>query len=224
MERTSRPTPRSGASAAASTARSPEAQQDAQQVQAWVQAALDGDEGGYAQLFERFRNDLFRLARRYARDSDGAMDLVQQAFVKAFRRLDSYKGGSFAHWLRRILVNVAIDAARRNRRHRLERVALEEGLHDAPEESGALPGGTRETATAERTVVYEEFNEAVMEAVGELSDSHRETFLLHAVEELTYRQIAERMGTNMGTVMSRLHYARQQLKERLRAHWDDDHV
>jgi RNA polymerase sigma-70 factor (ECF subfamily) len=185
-----------------------------------VNAARNGDEAACEELFRQHRDDLFRVAWRFCRDHDTALDLVQNTFVRAFRSLDNYRGDdrSLATWLRRILTNLAIDRTRRNR---LETVPFDGAQHDRGD--GRL--GTQERAPVPRPddlAAQRESLAALHGALGQLSEKHREVFLLHALEGLTYREIGERLGCSIGTIMSRLHYARKNLQALLGWHPDDD--
>ena len=173
---------------------------------------LAGDDSAFETIFQRHRDALFRHAWRFARDEDTALDLVQEAFVRAYESLASFRGeGSLLTWLRRIMTNLAIDRTRRK------------GSKVASFDEHAQPAvrSATNTSAPQRAAELHEFTDALWEAVGQLSESHREVFLLHAVEELTYKEIAARAGCNLGTVMSRLHYARRNLQEMLQPYCDE---
>jgi len=178
-----------------------------------VRRALEGEADAFAELFERHRDGLYRLAWHYTRDEERAMDLVQDTFLRAHQALDRFRHeASFSTWLRRIATNLAID---RERSKKGEEVELDEIAHAEP--LAAQPG----RAPAEGPVEAAELAELrrdLAHAVGSLSVPHRAVFVLHAVEGLSYREIAETVGCELGTVMSRLHYARQRLREKLKGH------
>jgi RNA polymerase sigma-70 factor (ECF subfamily) len=183
-----------------------------------VAATLSGKESAFEALFERHREALYRYAWRYTRDADTAMDLVQEAFVRAYESLGDFRGErGLGPWLRRILSNLAID---RFRRKDSKAVSLDDEGHG---EVLLARADTDEGGDAQTTAELKEFGAALQEAVATLSEAHRDVFLLHAVEDLTYKEIAERVGCTLGTVMSRLHYARKNLRELLCEHWDEDH-
>ena len=177
-----------------------------------VALVLAGDDSAFETIFRRHRDALFRNAWRFARDEDTALDLVQEAFVRAYESLASFRGeGSLLTWLRRIMTNLAIDRTRR----KSSKVASFDEHAQPAAKSAAI------TSAPQRAAELHEFTDALWEAVGQLSEAHREIFLLHAVEELSYKEIAARAGCNLGTVMSRLHYARRNLQEMLRSYWDE---
>ena len=177
-----------------------------------VALVLAGDDSAFETIFRRHRDALFRNAWRFARDEDTALDLVQEAFVRAYESLASFRGeGSLLTWLRRIMTNLAID---RTRRKSSKVLSFDEQAQPAAK-SAAI------TSAPQRAAELHEFTDALWKAVGQLSEAHREIFLLHAVEELSYKEIAARAGCNLGTVMSRLHYARRNLQEILRSYWDE---
>ena len=177
-----------------------------------VALVLAGDDSAFETIFRRHRDALFRNAWRFARDEDTALDLVQEAFVRAYESLASFRAeGSLLTWLRRIMTNLAID---RTRRKSYKVVSFDEQAQPATQ-SVAISN------EPQRAAELHEFTDALWEAVGQLSEAHREVFLLHAVEELSYKEIAARAGCNLGTVMSRLHYARRNLQEMLRSYWDE---
>jgi RNA polymerase sigma-70 factor (ECF subfamily) len=161
-------------------------------------------------LVERHRERAWRLALRVLRNEEAAKDAVQEAFVKAYTALDRFEGRSrFSTWLHRLVVNQCIDMRRKEHGDRrvdvedsdaLERLAA--GRDDAPE-------------TPEPAALRGELREQLAEAIGELPDDARQTLLLREVDGLSYAEIAKSLGVPKGTVMSRLHYARRRLRERL---------
>ena len=191
---------------------------DADEDARLVAAIRAGDASAFEALFTRHRDGLYRLAWRFTRDAHAAQDLVQETFVRVYESLGSFRGeGSLGTWLRRIISNLAID---RSRRKSTKTVAFEEELFSTAHASGGGHRPLPAEPSPARSAELHEFSEAVQGAVAKLSEAHREVFLLHAVEELSYKQIAACVGCNLGTVMSRLHYARKNLQELLQAHWE----
>jgi len=143
---------------------------------------------------------------------EDALELTQEAFVKAYENLDRFKGeSSFYTWLYRIVVNLAIDARRRGKRH--PTVAIEGG--PAGEEfSTVLAAG--ENADPFEQVRALEIGSRVAQAIDELTPDHKAVILLREVEGLSYEDISRVMQCSKGTVMSRLHYARKKLQAKLR--------
>ena len=141
---------------------------------------------------------------------DDALDVVQESFVKAYYKLKEFRFGSnFYTWFYRLLVNQAIDRWRKSSRS--AEVPLDESWlsEDAsPPDSFAYP------TTPEELLMNRELGDALQKAIAALSEHHRAVILLREVDGMAYEDIAKTLGCSTGTVMSRLHYAREKLKER----------
>jgi len=186
-----------------------------------VERALAGDADAFGQLFERRRQGLYLKAYSYLRSREDALDMVQEAFVRAWSALTTFRGeSSFATWMGRIVTNLCIDRIRRPKTVSggLDEEVVGEGRAD-PRLGGASPGRARSPV---RAAEIAEFAPALQTALGELSEKHRAVFLLHAEEGLRYREVAEQLGISIGTVMSRLHYARERLQELLAEHLEGE--
>ena len=137
------------------------------------------------------------------------MDVVQDAFIKAYRALAGFEGrAKFRTWLMRIVTNTCLD----RRRGRSSRSAAP--LSDEIVETTAIesqPYKRRETAIEK--MEYTELRDALHKALDQLSEAHRTAFVLHTEEGLTYREIAETLDINEGTVMSRIYHARKNLQK-----------
>lgn len=184
--------------------------------EALVELARAGDLEAREELFRRGREVAYRVAFRLLGNAEDAMDAVQDGFIKAFRNLDAFDGRSaFRTWLLRIVTNASHDLGRRKGR----RPALRLTDLDA---DGAGPGGSG-TSTVEPSVEDDparglqmaDLRRTIDAALARLSPAIRETFVLFAEAELSYKEIAEAQGVPIGTVMSRLHYARQKLQAAL---------
>ena len=159
-------------------------------------------------LFPRYRNVAFRVAYRLLCRDAHALDALQNGFVKALTHLDRFRGhNSFKTWLLRIVSNAALDMGRQ--RQRDARVP-QAPAGDSPDRYGPadLPAPDTELARAD-------LRRKIEAALVRLPESQRQTFVLHVDGGLSYRQVAEAMGISIGTVMSRLFYARQKLKSLL---------
>jgi RNA polymerase sigma-70 factor, ECF subfamily len=172
-----------------------------------VEQSLGGDSQAFALLYDRHRERVYRLAYRFVANKTDALDLCQEIFVKAFESLASFRGqAKFTTWLTRIAANTCVD----HRRHAQVRKAGELNP-DIVKSDYRLPGhkkGPKPADVPER----EELRASLDAAIAQLSPDHREVFVLHAVEGLTYDEIAGAVGCPIGTVMSRLHYARKHLR------------
>jgi RNA polymerase sigma-70 factor, ECF subfamily len=172
-----------------------------------VRAAQKGDMVAFEEMVARHRDKIYARAYSMMRNEDEALDLSQEAWVKGWQRLVQFQGdSSFVTWMTRIVINLCLDQLRKQKRQRAESIeALEE-------ESGGveryMPVTTpNPTAGLERT----ELRRRIDRALGQLSQEHRTVLVLHEFEELEYKEIAKRMGCSIGTVMSRLFYARRRM-------------
>jgi RNA polymerase sigma-70 factor (ECF subfamily) len=175
--------------------------------EALVQAAQRGDLQAFEELVGRHRDKIYARAFSMMRNEDEAIDLSQEAWVKAWQRLEQFQGdASFVTWLTRIVINLCLDQLRRQKRLRAE------SLDQLDEESGGverqMPVVTvNPTEGLERS----ELRQRIDEALAKLTHEHRTVLILHEFEELEYKEIARRMGCSIGTVMSRLFYARRRM-------------
>lgn len=169
-----------------------------------VERARQGDRAAFAQLVSLNRDAVYRAAFWVLKDPEEALDATQEAFLKAFRAIDRFEGrSSFRTWARTIATRVAIDRYGRRQRRRARTTPLEEEV--VPDRREAADG------QAERA----ERRRLVREAIESLPPAQRAAVLLRDVEGLSYEEIAESLGIPRGTVMSRLYYGRQNLKDKL---------
>jgi RNA polymerase sigma-70 factor (ECF subfamily) len=178
--------------------------------QALIERCRAGDVGAFEPLVERYRQRVYRLAYNVLRDGEEAWDVAQEAFVRAWQNLGSFRGQSqFYTWLFRITVNVASDRVRaraaQGRAFGTERVEEEEWGRTL-EDQGESPEDTASRA---------ELRERIRQGLARLSEQHRTIIMLSDLEGLSYREIADVLDIPMGTVMSRLHNARKRLREAL---------
>jgi len=172
-----------------------------------IRRCLAGDAAAFEPLVERYRQRVWRLAYQVLRDREEAWDCAQEAFVRAFHSLASFRGQSaFYTWLFRITVNVATDRQRARgaqaRAFGTERLPEEEWRRTTPD-----PG-----AGPDQAATRSEQRERIRQALDALPPKARTIIMLSDVEGLSYREIAEVLRCPIGTVMSRLHNARQRLK------------
>lgn len=167
-----------------------------------------GDRAALDDLFRRYRGVAYRVAYRLLGHEADALDAVQDAFVNALTHLDRFGGrSSFKTWLLRIVCNAALDVGRQRKRgERIPQAPLDlEGEAFGPDDSPPADAGL-ERADLRRVIDG---------ALARLPSPQRQTFVLHVEGGLTYREVAEALGISIGTVMSRLFYARQKLKDLL---------
>ena len=174
---------------------------------ALVKAARRGDMRAFEELVARHRDKIFARAFSMMRNEDDAVDLSQEAWVKGWQRLKQFQGeSSFATWMTRIVINLCLDQLRRHKRHRTESI---EGMD---EESGGVER-QMPVVTVNPTERLErgELRKKIDGAMGKLSEEHRTVLVLHEFEDLEYKEIAKVVDCSIGTVMSRLFYARRKM-------------
>jgi RNA polymerase sigma-70 factor (ECF subfamily) len=165
-----------------------------------------GDRSALEKLFVRYRGLAYRVAHRLLNNEADALDAVQEAFVKVLTRLHGFEGrSSFKTWLLRVVSTAALDGGRQRRRR--ETRSLE--AVDSYQRDHSEPAAMDDPALG---LYREDLRAALNQALSQLSKAQRQTFVLHAEAELSYREVADVLGISMGTVMSRLYYARQKLR------------
>mgnify|MGYP000983209397 CR=1 FL=1 len=175
-----------------------------------VRRAREGDLEAYDTLVRRHQERLYHTVYHMTANHEDASDLTQEAFIKAFQALRSFKGDcSFFTWLYRIAVNRTLNflKQRRNRVTNLSLNDLDLGAESDPE-LVALVSEQTPRRQADLSELQEKLNAAMLK----LSEVHRMVVILHDIQGLQHDEIAEIMGCNPGTVRSRLFYARQQLQ------------
>lgn len=179
-----------------------------------VKAAQRGDTVAFEELVARHKDKIFARAFSMMRNEDAAIDLSQEAWVKGWQRLGQFQGSaSFLTWMTRIVINLCLDQLRKQKRQRAESIeALEEESGGVERQMPVVTSNP--TAGLER----EELRARIDRALGQLSDAHRTVLILHEFEELEYKQIAKRMECSIGTVMSRLFYARRKMASLMAAY------
>jgi RNA polymerase sigma-70 factor (ECF subfamily) len=156
------------------------------------------------ELFQRYRGVAYRVAYRLLGQEADALDAVQDGFVKALTHLSAFQGrSSFKTWLLRVISNAALDMGRQRGRREIRSL------------DGLAPGDPDSPLTNHdptRRLEQADLRQLIREALSSLSEAQRQTFILHADGELSYREVAEALKISVGTVMSRLFYARQKLR------------
>ena len=161
----------------------------------------------FEELVARHREKIYARAFSMMRNEEEAIDLSQEAWVKAWQRLKQFQGeASFVTWMTRIVINLCLDQLRKQKRLRAE------SIEQMDEESGGverhmpvvIPNPTERLERGE-------LRQRIDRALGQLSYEHRTALILHEFEDLEYKEIAKRMGCSIGTVMSRLFYARRKM-------------
>lgn len=181
-----------------------------------VRRAKAGETGAFDALVEKYQHRILKLAGRYVSDRTARQDVVQEAFIKAWRNIRTFRGDSqFYTWLFRITVNTAMNylaAARRRPEHTLP---------PGDEEDPSMDDMRVDLDTPEGEVEAEEVSAIVNEVISELSEDLRVAITLRELEGMSYEQIAYIMKCPIGTVRSRIFRAREAIDERLRPILDD---
>jgi len=172
-----------------------------------VQAAQKGDMGAFEELVARHRDKIYARAYSMMRNEEEAIDLSQEAWVKAWQRLKQFQGeSSFGTWMTRIVINLCLDQLRRHKRQRAE------SIEAMDEESGGVER-QMPVVTVNPTEGLErvELRQRIDQALSQLSEAHRTAIVLCEFEGMEYKEIAKAMECSIGTVMSRLFYARRKM-------------
>ncbi|MEP6663563.1 MAG: sigma-70 family RNA polymerase sigma factor [Verrucomicrobiota bacterium] len=183
-----------------------------------VKLSKKGNMQAFEELVARHRDKIYARAFSMMRKEEEALDLSQEAWVKGWQRLVQFHGdSSFATWMTRITINLCLDQLRKNKRHRAESIEVME------EESGGVERqmpvvNVNPTEGLERG----ELRKRIDEALEKLSVEHRTVLVLHEFEDLEYKEIAKKMECSIGTVMSRLFYARRKMAALMAAYKRDE--
>lgn len=171
-----------------------------------IREALAGNSQSYGQLVERFQARLYNAMLQVVGSHDEAEDVVQDSFVQAYVKLETFRGNSkFFTWLYRIAFNNALSRQRRKRN--------DLSIEQSREITGSDPQDRLESP--DEPLLREERVLIVHQALAMLTEEHRTILVFREMEELSYEDIAEILAINIGTVRSRLSRARSQLKVHL---------
>ena len=179
-----------------------------------IARARKGDHDAFRVLVERYQERAYRLALRVLRDEEAARDVVQDGFLKVYRSLDRFEGrSSFYTWLYRVVMNLCLDAKRRDRSSRHVEWDETASIETDPGSADAASELYRERSGPSGSLERSELRRFVARAIEQLPDDARQTLVLREIEGLSYAEIAECLGVPKGTVMSRLHHARRRVRE-----------
>jgi RNA polymerase sigma-70 factor (ECF subfamily) len=175
--------------------------------EALVQMSQKGDLTAFEELVARHRDKIYARAFSMVRNEDEALDLSQEAWVKSWQRLKQFQGqSSFGTWLTRIVINLCLDQLRKRKRQRAESIeAMDEEFGGVERQMPVVT--VNPTEGLERS----ELRQKIDQALAQLSYEHRTVLILHEFEDMEYKLIAKKMGCSIGTVMSRLFYARRKM-------------
>ena len=176
-----------------------------------VRRVQKGEKGAFDLLVLKYQHKIVNLVMRYVRDPDLALDISQEAFLKAYRALPNFRGDSaFYTWLYRIAVNTAKNYLAAQRRRPMD---IELDLQD-PEQYD-IHANLREMDTPEGVSLSNELNETVMQAIQALPEDLRTAIVLRELDGMSYEEIAESMECPVGTVRSRIFRARDFISRKI---------
>ena len=179
-----------------------------------VAQCQSGDRAAFDQLVTKYRNQVYATIYNVARSEEDAWDLAQETFLKAWRHIARFRGQSkFSTWLHRIAINVTIDWARHKQIE--SGVEFDDTLGLNQIEPGAATA-PHASPLPHQNLQAHEIQARIDAAMTHLSPEHRAAILLREVDGMRYEEIAESTGCTVGTVMSRLFYARKKLQTLLR--------
>lgn len=177
-----------------------------------VERAQGGDQTAFDQLVNKYQRKLGRLLSRYIRDAAEVEDVSQEAFIKAYRALPSFRGDSaFYTWLYKISVNTAKNfLVSQSRRPPLDDILMDDAVHHE------ATARMHERATPENEFLREEVERTVIAAVEDLPEEIRTALTLREIDGLSYEEIAQIMNCPIGTVRSRIFRGRDAVDRRIR--------
>lgn len=176
-----------------------------------INRCLAGDADAFGDLVTRYQDRLFGTLVHMLGSFEDARDVAQDAFVLAYQKLDTFRGDSaFYSWLFRIAYNTAVSRRRRERRS-----GSHTSLEMARERTGAEPHDDRPATDPSYSLQTEERQTIVRQALDELAEEYRTVLILKEMEGLRYDEIAEIVDCPIGTVRSRIHRARHEMREKL---------
>ena len=181
---------------------------------ALVRRCQAGEDKAFDELVNKYRSRVFAMIYHLVHNEQDAWDLAQDGFIKAWKSIDRFRfQSSFYTWLYRIMTNVAIDWLRKKQITTGQEFDDTIGLQDLEPGSDLAPKSEPPPA---KKIERQEVRARIDAAIAKLSPEHRTVILLKEMEDLQYHEIAETVGCSIGTVMSRLFYARKKLQTLLK--------
>lgn len=181
-----------------------------------------GNEMAFSQLVQRYQRKVYTIALGMVKNPDDAMDIAQEGFVKVHRYIGNFQGtSSFYTWLYRIVVNLCIDHLRKTGRYANDE--YDERIHAQGSGSGSVGVLSSNLGNNPSLNLGRKELAAVMQkAINELPPYHKAVILMREIEGMSYSDMANTLDVSKGTVMSRLHHARQKLQTSLQPYLDGD--
>jgi RNA polymerase sigma-70 factor (ECF subfamily) len=180
-----------------------------------VKRCQAGDTEAFDELVTRYRTRVFSMIYNMVHSEQDAWDLAQESFLKAWKSIGRFRGqSSFYTWIYRIVMNVTIDWLRK-KQVKAGGAEFNDAiqLREIDPASKTVP---KTEALPHQVMERDEIRARIEKAIGQLSPEHRAVILMKEIDEMQYHEIAEALGCSIGTVMSRLFYARKKLQSLLR--------
>ena len=192
---------------------SPERQKEADEDIAIVHRVQEGDVDAFDQLILKYRERIYSVIYNLTANREDASDLAQDTFIKAFQSVGRFKGkSSFFTWLYRIALNTTLTHLRKNK---LRRFFSFEKMSEEDHSAGFIEQLVTDSDSDKNTLMNE-LQEKLNDAFQKLSLKHRTVITLYEIDGLSHKEISEIVGASIGTVRSRLHYAKQFLQAELK--------
>lgn len=181
---------------------------DQKEIQELVAGCIENDRKSQRLLYEMFYGKMMGVCLRYANDSNQAKDILQDGFIKVFRNLERYNfSGSFEGWVRRIMVNTAIDYFRKSRSSHVLLLPDEEGIEGVEDETEEMEFEINPTEEPDFTM------QDIISAMQELSPAYRAVFNLFVMENRSHQDIAEELNVSIGTSKSNFSKAKANIRK-----------
>ena len=186
--------------------------------QSLIEACLAGRREAFGQLVERYQHRLFHSLVHLLGSTEDAQDAAQDALILAFEKLGTFRGESqFYSWLFRIAYNSAVSSKRKPGSSKRKPGPMSVSLEARRDASGLEPADLNPSTEPSFGLDVSDRQRLVQQALGELSEEFREAIVLKEIEQMSYEEIAEVVGIPLGTVRSRIHRARMELRQKLAA-------
>ena len=181
---------------------------DSKQLSELINSCKKGDRNAQRVIYEKYYPLFIISCARYFANIEEAKDACQEGFVKVFMNIEKYNSdGSFEGWARRIVVNTAIDAFRKNKKYSFTSLDSSDYVWLEAEDDSEIQWNE---------VLFKE-KDRVLEAVNNLTPAYKAVFMLYVIEDYSHKEIAEMLGVSEGTSKSNLAKAKQNLKKALKA-------
>jgi RNA polymerase sigma-70 factor (ECF subfamily) len=186
--------------------------------QSLIEACLAGRREAFGQLVERYQHRLFHSLVHLLGSTEDAQDAAQDALILAFEKLGTFRGESqFYSWLFRIAYNSAVSSKRKPGSSKRKTGPMSVSLEARRDASGLEPADLNPSTEPSFGLEVSDRQRLVQQALGELSEEFRAAIVLKEIEQMSYEEIAEVVGIPLGTVRSRIHRARMELRQKLAA-------